>query len=132
MGQQERARASVEEKLEFAGATRLAPDRAIAAARTAALPFDSKLNASLHEVATVEEEGVHLLKFEVRGPGRILTLMTFYFQAEPREDGGSNVALEVEDFTFQKGSFGMSPQIPAASLVAKYARSLRQALAGDS
>lgn len=132
MGQQERARALVSEKVEFAGATRLAADRAIAAARTAALPFDSKLNASLHEVGAAEEDGTYLLKFEVRGPGRILTLMTFFIHVEPREDGGSNVALEVDDFIFNEGSFGMSPKIPAASPVTKYARSLRQALAGNS
>lgn len=129
MGQEERARALVEEKLEFSGATPLAPDQAIAAARVAAQPYNSKLNASIQEVGSAEDDGEHLLMLEVRGPGRVLTLMTFSVHATPREDGGSDIALEVEDFTFQKGSFGMSPQVPANGLVTKYVRTLRQALA---
>lgn len=131
MGQKERARALVEEKLEFAGATRLSPDRALAAARAAALLFDSKLSSSLREEAYVEDEGVHLLKMAALGPGRIVTLMIFFIQVTPRADGGSDIILEVDDFIFQKGSFGMSPQVNAASLVTKYVRALRQALAGN-
>lgn len=109
--------------------TRLAPERVIAAAKAVALPFDSRLSASLRDAVSVNEAGTYVLKLEVRGLGRLLRLMTYYVQATPRDDGGSDIELDVDDFTIQKRSFGTSSQVPAVTIVAKYVSALRQALA---
>ncbi len=133
MGQKERVREIVGELFEFSGNTRLSPSDVMAAAKVSAeqaKPF-AAMGAGVYWLSdVVGDDGSLAAAFKITGPGKLMELMRFCVTATPREaGGGSKVALDVGDFIFEKGSFGMKPTINAKSTMVKYVHALRGALA---
>jgi hypothetical protein len=128
VGQKEKARAIVAREYEFTQASNLSPEQVMEQALHAAAAAKRGLGAGVrHEGDGTGQAGSRSSTFTVRGPGGVVSIMTFVVVATP-DDSATKVSLDVDSFLFQKGKYGMKPTINAKSTIKRYVDALKASL----
>lgn len=130
MGQKEKARAIVQENLEFQTTTSLGVEGILAAAQRAAEGSRTVSGAGFREdKAQKTGEGAFSAVYRFKGPGGLGTAMVTVISGHPADKGKTAVALAVGDFWFKKGSLGMKPTIPRLKSMVKFVQAFKTELA---